>query len=522
MKSLEFTPTGVATSRKCSFSLSRYRLSDKIAAFSLAGMLCLSACKDDASSGASLRAIVISPSSAILVPGDTVQLTANPVPFDAEHGLFTWSASRTNIATVTDNGLVTAVEEGSTFVKTRSGDIEGSAMIVVTSLIINIAPAILDDLRVGDSAQLVATSTPPNAGMAEKPFLWSTDNPAVATVSDDGWVKGVSSGSAQITARGRVRSEVSKSIPVTVSNDYQNPVTTQSLPDPTVIRAGDGWFYLYATEDTRNVPILRSRNLMIWEQVGTCFDDDGRPAWGDGGAGIWAPDINYINGQYVLFYSLSVWGGETTCGIGVATADSPAGPFTDQGKLFISSEIGVDNSIDPFYIEDEGKKYLIWGSFRGIYAIELQEDGLAVKQDAVKEQIAGTAFEAAYVHRRGNYYYLFASWGSCCDGASSTYKVVVGRSSSLLGPYVSKDGNRMLEDNAYENVIQGNDLFAGPGHNAEIVTDATGNDWLLYHAYVKATPTGRQLMLDKINWSDDGWPSISDNAPSSQGEGPLF
>ncbi len=61
----------------------------------------------------------------------------------------------------------------------------------------------------------------------------------------------------------------------------------------------------------------------------------------------------------VMYYSMSVWGGEWTCGIGVATSDNPAGRFTDQGKLFRSNEIDVQNSIDPFYIDDNGAKCFI-------------------------------------------------------------------------------------------------------------------------------------------------------------------
>lgn len=80
-------------------------------------------------------------------------------------------------------------------------------------------------------------------------------------------------------------------------------------------------------------------------------------------------------------------GGEWTCGIGVATANCPAGPFKDHGMMFRSNEIGVQNSIDPFYIEDNGRKYLFWGSFRGIYGVELKEDGLAVKLGAEKNKL---------------------------------------------------------------------------------------------------------------------------------------
>lgn len=69
---------------------------------------------------------------------------------------------------------------------------------------------------------------------------------------------------------------------------------------------------------------------------------------------------------------MSSWGGGETCGIGVAISDTPQGPFTDLGKLFRSNEIGVHNSIDPFYIEDNGKKYLFWGSWWGIWEFNSQ------------------------------------------------------------------------------------------------------------------------------------------------------
>ena len=208
---------------------------------------------------------------------------------------------------------------------------------------------------------------------------------------------------------------------------YCNPVLAKSTPDPTVIQAPDGMFYLYATEDIHNIPIYKSPDLVNWTFVGTAFTDATRPTF-EPKAGLWAPDINHIDGKYVLYYAMSRWGGEHTCGIGCAVADSPAGPFTDQGKLFRSNEIGVQNSIDPFYIEENGEKYLFWGSFRGIYYIELSEDGLHIRPGAKPTQIAGTAYEAVYVHKKGKYYYLFASIGSCCQGEKSTYTTVVGRS----------------------------------------------------------------------------------------------
>lgn len=302
-------------------------------------------------------------------------------------------------------------------------------------------------------------------------------------------------------------------------NTYTNPVVDYSLPDPSVIKGDDGYYYLYATEDIRNLPIHRSKDLVNWELVGTAFTDETRPDFEPKG-GLWAPDINKIGDKYVLYYSMSVWGGEWTCGIGCAVADTPAGKFKDCGMMFRSNGINVQNSIDPFYIEDGGKKYLFWGSFHGIYGIELSDDGLKVKEGAKPVQVAGDAYEGTYIHKRDGYYYLFASIGRCCEGIKSTYTTVVGRSDKLFGPYFDKQG-RSMSDNHHEILIQKNESFVGTGHNSEIVTDKVGNDWMFYHAVKVSDPDGRVLMLDKIVWEDD-WPSVKTNSPSLESEKPVL
>ncbi|HIU55403.1 MAG TPA: family 43 glycosylhydrolase, partial [Candidatus Gallibacteroides avistercoris] len=161
-----------------------------------------------------------------------------------------------------------------------------------------------------------------------------------------------------------------------------------------------------------------------------------------------------------------------------------------------------------------------WGSFRGIYGIELSDDGLSVKPGAEKKQIAGTAYEGTYIHKHKGYYYLFASVGTCCEGVKSTYTTVVGRSKNLFGPYVNKQGRPMLE-NHHEVVIHKNDSFVGTGHNSEIVTDKNGDDWVLYHAVDLNNPGGRKLMLDRVRWKG-GWPYVENSTPSSVSDVPYW
>ncbi|MFC2700625.1 galactose-1-epimerase [Segatella oris] len=304
------------------------------------------------------------------------------------------------------------------------------------------------------------------------------------------------------------------SLAQTVTN--RQPVIDMSAPDPTVIRAEDGTFYLYATEDMRNVPIFHSANLADWKLVGTAFTDNSRPKWLPKG-GIWAPDIQRVGGKYHLYYAKSVWGGEWDAGIGVAVSNSPAGPFVDRGCMFTSKQIGIQNCIDPFYIEDGGKKYLFFGSFHGIYGVELTADGLHVKQGAKPREVAGTFMEATYIRRRGGYYYLFGSTGTCCEGARSTYRITIGRSKSLFGPYVDKAGQRLL-DNHYNILLDKDDSVLGPGHNAGLITDDAGNDYMLYHGFKASDPdAGRVVWLSRIVWTD-GWPSVMMEKDSQKNE----
>ena len=302
-------------------------------------------------------------------------------------------------------------------------------------------------------------------------------------------------------------------------NKYTNPVFYHNTPDPSVVQAPDGAFYAYGTGGT----CRKSYDLVNWEDMGIALK---RPTWNDSVRtdkegkvhpmrfSLWALDVSRVGKKYLVHYASAYWGNETRTGLGVAEGTSPT-EFTDCGKMFRSTEIGVQNSIDPCYVKDKGKKYLIWGSFRKLYMGRLTKDGKRIKNPSHLTQVAGTAFEGAMVYKRKGYYYLFASVGTCCEGAKSTYHTVVGRSKKLAGPYVDRQGGRML-DNHYETVIKGNDRWKGPGHNSEIITDKEGDTWLLYHAYDALDPEkGRVMLLDKLLWDEEGWPYVEGGTPST-------
>lgn len=331
---------------------------------------------------------------------------------------------------------------------------------------------------------------------------------------------------------------------------YSNPVYAPVFADPAVIRH-EGVYYAYGTEDFGewkpsddplenlslivSVPILKSDDLIKWYFAGEAFTGPKKPSWGSNGANVWAPDVIKIGSKFHMYYSLSNWG-DPDPGIGLAIADHPAGPWVDQGKLFTSLEIGVNNSIDPTVFESDGKLFMIWGSFRGLYGVELTADGLGLKggieyAKANKVHVAGldtstsfnlNTYEAPYVIEKDDYYYMFVTSGSCCDGFNSTYHVRVGRSKNPLGPYVDHNGADLRGENKGRMVVKGDANFVGTGHNSVAIDDA-GNYFMLYHAFDRSHPTDkygvtnrRCLMIDALDWQS-GWPVVKGEVAGKNG-----
>lgn len=314
---------------------------------------------------------------------------------------------------------------------------------------------------------------------------------------------------------------------------YSNPLIERNCADPSVIddRANSGWFYAYSTQ-TRigrqriTLPVYRSKDMVEWEFVGDGFNADEAPAWSPGGT-LWAPDVNYIDGHYVLYYAMGHWGDGIKSASGVAVSDNPTGPFKDLGMIVSYANTGVLNSIDPVFFEDNGQRYLFWGSFgrgSGIWGIELASDGLSIKDGAKAIQVGAIDTEGTYIRKKDGWYYLFASRGSCCNGAESTYHIVVARSNNIFGPYISPDGACLLDHDYNYTILSGSPdrTFVGTGHDAAIITDDKGQDWMCYHAYRAADEYSRRcLMMDKVLWAG-GWPYFKNGQPSKTSDRPVW
>ncbi|GAB3229412.1 family 43 glycosylhydrolase [Hymenobacter seoulensis] len=318
---------------------------------------------------------------------------------------------------------------------------------------------------------------------------------------------------------------------------YRNPIWDFDFPDPTIIRASDGYYYAYGTQTKHpnsyiiNLQVARSSNLIEWEHLGEGLP--AKPLWALTTQKFWAPHVSEHNGIYYLYYSAKPDSGAGLC-LAVATAATPAGPFRDIGAPLKCGR-GF-REIDPMSFDDPatGKRLLYWGSgFGPLRVRELAEDRLsfaAGSQEIVLLQPAGAGdprrydqlLEGSWVVLRNGWYYLFYSGNNCC-GPDAHYAVLVARSRAATGPFETL---AEATHDPYRTLLEGNEHWLAPGHNC-VVTDAAGHDWLAYHAIDPKQPTfhaiddeqgfsRRVMLLDRLEYVD-GWPRlITGGSPSYQ------
>jgi arabinan endo-1,5-alpha-L-arabinosidase len=281
--------------------------------------------------------------------------------------------------------------------------------------------------------------------------------------------------------------------------------------DPAMARAPDGTYILVHTGD--NLAIKTSTDRITWRSAGVVWPG-GAPwttAYTGGSATLWAPDISFHDGQFLLYYAASTFGSQRS---GIFLATSPtglSGSWTDRG-LVIDSSSAVDyNAIDPnLAIDGRGGRWLSFGSFwTGIKQIRLDPaTGRRSPSDPAVRPLARRpapdAIEAAFVHRHGGSSYLFVSFDLCCRGAQSTYRIMVGRSASINGPYVDRNGAAMTSGGGTE-ILAGHGSVHGPGGQS-VVADA-GGDLLVYHYY--ADDGTALLGINRLGWDAAGWPFVS-------------
>lgn len=295
--------------------------------------------------------------------------------------------------------------------------------------------------------------------------------------------------------------------------------------DPVVAKQGDK-YYLFCTGP--GITTFTSKDLKTWTQGDPVFADS--PTWAlDVAPGfnghIWAPDITLHNGTYYLYYSISAFG-KNTSAIGLVT-NKTLNPkdenfkWEDQG-IVIQSVPNRDmwNAIDPNLIfDEEGTPWLSFGSFwSGLKMVKLEDDLKTIAQPEEWYPIASrerspnlpdadagdAALEGPFIFKKGDYYYQFLSWDYCCRGEESTYKLVVGRSKTVTGPYVDKDGKKLTEGGG-SLVIEGNKNWYGVGHNSVFTFD--GKDYTFMHGYDSSDKGLPKLIVKEVTW-ENGWPTV--------------
>jgi arabinan endo-1,5-alpha-L-arabinosidase len=231
-----------------------------------------------------------------------------------------------------------------------------------------------------------------------------------------------------------------------------HPGKSPRFHDPsTPIRLGDSW-WVFSTGN--GVSVRYSKDLKNWSEGQPVFKE--LPAWhrevvpGQKGH-LWAPDVIFRGGRYLLYYSVSGWG-KNASAIGLASnktldpADSAYG-WKDEGIVIRSGDRDPYNAIDPqLFADSDGKLWMVFGSFwRGIQLIELDPTtGLRHPSRRGIRQLAWSeSIEAPALLKHGDHYYLFVNWGLCCKGLSSTYEIRVGRSRKITGPYLDASGNSL-------------------------------------------------------------------------------
>jgi arabinan endo-1,5-alpha-L-arabinosidase len=311
---------------------------------------------------------------------------------------------------------------------------------------------------------------------------------------------------------------------------YHNPVLDTDFPDPSVLRAPDGYYYAYGTQTKRagqilNFQVARSVDLVTWDYLGEALPT--KPSWAATTQRFWAPDVSrHPDGRYLMYYSAQP--NDLAAGIclGIAIADLPAGPFIDSGQPLLAGGPGFEN-IDPMRFVDpaDGRQWLFWGSgFGPLRVQELAADGLGFAENSVAQVIVetrqtgdpalyGHLIEGSWVHYRQGWYYLFYSGDNCC-GPDARYAVLVARARQATGPYQTL----AQATGTAGTILTENDRWQAPGHNS-LITDASGQDWLLYHAIDRQQPTfdaindeqgysRRVMLLSKVNYTEDGWPVV--------------
>jgi Glycosyl hydrolases family 43/Ricin-type beta-trefoil lectin domain len=319
----------------------------------------------------------------------------------------------------------------------------------------------------------------------------------------------------------------------------QIPLTgSVDVHDPTVFKDDDTYYMSATNGPIRSAPSLGGP----WTNLGSVP----RAGWTSShpglSGGLWAPHVQRIDDTFYFYYATSSFGTNNSA-IGLKTTQTPGNPasYVDHGAPIITSGAAnpdheTHNAIDPAIWPDEnGDWWIVWGShFDGIMIQQLGEDMTSVvgerylvahrSSDVFPVEDPGCPFplptcpnfnriEVPSIFAKDGYFYLMAAWDWCCraNGNDNTYKVIIGRSERIHGPYLDKNGvdlaegggSIILNSRVAQPGVTPTGLYRTAGAPDVLVED--GVYYLTYHSYRPQNTLG----IRPMNWHD-GWPYFNE------------
>jgi len=274
------------------------------------------------------------------------------------------------------------------------------------------------------------------------------------------------------------------------------------IHDPSTVTECDGKYYTFGTGG------------------GGLISDDGW-TWNSGavrpGGGA-APDVVKIGDRYLIVY------GATGGGLGGGhngriltmwnkTLDPKSPDFKYSEAVEVTSSNGVEDNdaIDPGLLLDptDGKLWLSYGTYFGFIRLVELDPKTGKRVEGNKALDIAIDCEATDLMYRDGWYYLLGTHGTCCDGANSTYNIVVGRSKKVTGPYLDNMGRDMLKGGGKEVLAAGGTLI-GPGHFGRTIL-GDGVEKMSCHYEADLNQGGRSVLgIRPLLWKN-GWPVGGDN-----------
>ena len=289
-------------------------------------------------------------------------------------------------------------------------------------------------------------------------------------------------------------------LPLLITQTVTAQIGKPFIHDPSTIVECDGKYYTFGT----------GGGGLISEDGWTWNGGAVRPG---GGA---APDAMKIGNRYLVVYGATGGSGSHKGAILTMwnkTLDpgSPDFKYTDPVVVATSDGYEDCDAIDPGLLSDPttGRLWLTYGTYFGFIRVAELDPETGKRVQGNKPVNIAITCEASDLIYHDGWYYLLATHGSCCDGANSTYNIVVGRSKKVTGPFLDNVGRDMLEGGG-KMVAATSGRLIGPGHFGRIVVE-DGIEKMSCHYEADLDQGGRSVLgIRPLLWKN-GWPVAGDN-----------